>query len=437
MRIAHRLLVAALAVLAMMMPTAAQAATAPYVVVLKPGADVTKAVSKAKGVGATVSQTYKFALNGYAANIPTDKVSVISADTSVAFVAADGVFTSGIKPPNKCTSRDCQNPDEGILRIDADESSTRAGDGQGAVNLNVAVLDSGVGPHSDLNIAGGKACSNTKSYADDAYHGTFVAGIIAAKDNNFGTVGVAPGARIWSVKVLNKYGTGSASSILCGVDWVVSTRFDSDPANDIHVANMSLNGKGQDDGACGSLNNDPIHRAICAGAQAGVAFAASAGNAAEDFVGSIPANYDEVLTATAMNDYDGVPGGTGAPPSSGCAASNPDDAPAHYSNYTTGSELAHTVAAPGTCLQSLYPGDLYANFANGTSFAAPHAAGVLALCISSGGCAGISGAQAAAKVRNDAVAYNNANPRYGFQGDLLRPLGNGRIYGPLVHAGSY
>src|SRR5215211_164409 len=139
MRIAHRLLVAALAVLAMMMPTTAQAATAPYIVVLKPGADVTKAVSKAKGVGATVSQTYKFALRGYAANIPTDKVGAVAADTSVAFVAADGVFTSGIKPPNKCTTRDCQFPDEGILRIDADESSTRSGDGQGAVNLNVAV----------------------------------------------------------------------------------------------------------------------------------------------------------------------------------------------------------------------------------------------------------------------------------------------------------
>jgi hypothetical protein len=106
MRIAHRLLVVALAVLAMMMPTAAQAATAPYIVVLKPGADVTKAVSKAKGSGATVSQTYRFALKGYAANIPTDKVSVIAADPSVAFVAPDKVFSSAIKPPNKCTTKD-------------------------------------------------------------------------------------------------------------------------------------------------------------------------------------------------------------------------------------------------------------------------------------------------------------------------------------------
>jgi subtilisin len=420
----------------MMMPTAAQAATAPYIVVLKPGADVTKAVSKAKGVGATVSQTYNVALSGFAANIPTDKVSVIAADASVAFVAADGVVSSGIKPPNKCTTKDCQVPDAGILRIDAEESSTRSGDGQGAVNVNVAVFDSGVGPHSDLNIAGGKSCNGTRSIADESGHGTAVAGIIAAKDNNFGTVGVAPGARIWSVKVLDRYGNGRTSNILCGLDWVVSTRSDGDPGNDIQVANMSLNDSGQDDGACGTLNRDPVHRAICAGAQAGIAFAVSAGNASQDFVGTIPSNYDEVLTVTAMNDYDGAPGGNAAPR---CAAPspNPDDAPASYSNYTTGSELAHTVAAPGTCLQSLYPGDRYVQGLLGTSFAAPHGAGVAALCISTGGCSGLNGAQIASKLHNDAVAYNNANPKYGFTGDLLRPLGDGRIYGPLIHAGSY
>ena len=436
MRIAHRLLVAALAVLAMMMPTAAQAATAPYIVVLKPGADVTKAVSKAKGVGATVSQTYKFALSGFAANIPTDKVSAISADASVAFVAADGVVSSGFKPPTKCTTPPCQVIDTGILRIDADESSTRSGDGQGAVNVNVAVFDAGVGPHSDLNIAGGKSCNGARSFADEAGHGTAVAGIIAAKDNNFGTVGVAPGARIWSVKVLDRYGNGRTSSILCGLDWTVSTRSDSDPANDIQVANLSLNDAGQDDGACGTLNKDSVHRAVCAGAQAGIAFVVSAGNESQDVANTILGSYDEVLNVTAMNDYDGEPGGKAAP-RCGVPSPNPDDAPASYSNYTTGSELAHTVAAPGTCLQSLWFGDRYASGLVGTSFAAPHAAGVAALCISTGACAGLNGSQIASKLHNDAVAYNNANPKYGFTGDLLRPLGNGRIYGPLIHAGSY
>ena len=440
MRIAHRLLVAALAVLAMMMPTAAQAATAPYVVVLKPGADVTKAVSKAKGAGATVTQTYKFALRGYAANIPTDKVSVIAADTSVDFVAPDKVFSSGVKAPNKCTSLlDCQFPPAGILRIEADESSTRAGDGQGSVNVNVAILDSGLGPHSDLNIAGGKNCNTGTSWADQGGHGTFAGGVIGAKDNNFGTVGVAPGARLWGVRVANKSGSIQTSQMLCGLDWVLSTRSDADPANDIQVANMSLNGPGEDDGACGTLNKDAVHRAICAGSQAGVTFVASAGNNTADFGGLVPGNYDEVLATTAMNDYDGQPGGTGTfpqPSRCGLAASNPDDTPATYSNFTTGSEAAHTVAAPGTCIHSTWPGDTWAIWF-GTSFAAPHAAGVVALCVSTGGCSGLNGAQVAAKLRNEAYAYNEANPKYGFTGDPWRPLGDGRIYGPLVHAGSY
>ena len=434
------IVVAITALAALLSPLSAQAASTPYIVVLKPGVDVTKAVSKAKGVGATVSQTYKFALNGYAANIPTDRVSVIAADASVAFVAQDAVFSNGIQPQNKCVSlRDCQFPTPDILRIDAEESSTRAGDGKGSVNVNVAVLDSGVGPHSDLNIVGGKACSSTKSYADDGGHGTHVAGTLAAKDNNYGTVGVAPGARVWGVKVLNKYGTGTTSSILCGVDWVVSTRSDADPTNDIQVANMSLNGKGQDDGACGTLNNDALHRAICAGSQAGVVFVASAGNDAVDFAGYLPGNYDEVLTTTAMNDYDGVPGGIGTAPAGRCLSNEsfPDDVAAVvYSNYTAGADAAHTVAAPGTCIQSTWPGEGWV-IGSGTSFAAPHVAGLAALCISTGGCAGLTGSQVTAKIRNEAVSYNQANPSYGFTGDLLRPFGNGRIYGPLVRAGSY
>jgi subtilisin len=165
----------------MMMPTAAQAATAPYIVVLKPGADVTKAVSKAKGAGATVSQTYKFALRGYAANIPTDKVSAIAADPSVGFVAADSAVSGNFKPPKTCTSlRECQIVTPDVLRIDADEGSARSGDGTGDVNVDVAVLDSGVAPHKDLNLVGGKGCLG-KSFYDQAGHGTHVAGTIGAK----------------------------------------------------------------------------------------------------------------------------------------------------------------------------------------------------------------------------------------------------------------
>ena len=103
----------------------------------------------------------------------------------------------------------------------------------GIVDADVAVLDTGIAKHRELTIAGGKACVG-KSYADDNGHGTHVAGTIAAKDNSRGVVGVAPGARLWAVKVLDNNGCGSLSSVICGLDWVYAHR------DTIDVVNISL-----------------------------------------------------------------------------------------------------------------------------------------------------------------------------------------------------
>src|SRR6185312_9310655 len=87
-----------------------------------------------------------------------------------------------------------------------------------------ATLDTGVDPtHPDLNVAGGYNCtsSNTSAWADDNGHGSHVAGTVAARDNSTGVVGVAPGARIWAVKVFDSTGSGSVSDIICGINWVV------------------------------------------------------------------------------------------------------------------------------------------------------------------------------------------------------------------------
>jgi subtilisin len=242
--------------------SAAPSGSGDYIVVFK--GSVTDpaglAASQTKKLGATLSFVYKVALRGYAATIPTSRLGELARDPSVAYVAPDAPVSAA-----------AQLLPSGVDRVDGDLSSTVSGDGAGSVNLNVAVLDSGIDPtHPDLNVVGGVNCTKAKSFTDENGHGTAVAGLIAAKDDSFGVVGVAPGARLWAVRVLNKNNKGSLANVLCGIDWVTATRTDSDPTNDIAVANESIGGKGSDDGNCGLTNQDPEHQAICRSVAAGV-----------------------------------------------------------------------------------------------------------------------------------------------------------------------
>jgi subtilisin family serine protease len=371
---------------------------------------------------------YRHALNGFAARLSDAAVAKLGANSNVEFIAKDGDNAADEIPT-------------GIDRIDADLSSTRSGDGTGSVNMNIAVLDTGIRlDGSDLNVAGGVDCYSNKkgTYEDPNGHGTHVAGIIAALDdgvdNTFGDelVGVVPGAPAWGVRVLGKNGHGTDSQILCGIDWVAATRTDGNPSNDIAVANMSLGGKGSDDGDCGHSNRDPMHTAICGATAAGVTFVVAAGNDAADLATHVPATYDEVLTASAISDTDGQPGGVGEPTCIG----TPDDTPASFSNFAvSAADQAHTVAAPGVCIWSTWIAPYTAGQVSGTSQASPHVAGTVALCIATGSCTGTP-AQIIQKIVTDATAYNTANPSYGFQGDPLRPI-SGKYYGYLIRAALY
>src|SRR5262249_40298001 len=111
----------------------------------------------------------------------------------------------------------------GINAIDADISSTLAGNGSGAVsNVNVYVIDTGVDMnHADLNVVGFVNFANGPN-TDCNGHGTHVAGTIAAKDNTQDVVGVAPGAPIFAVKVLGCNGSGSTSGVIKGIDFVTA-----------------------------------------------------------------------------------------------------------------------------------------------------------------------------------------------------------------------
>jgi subtilisin len=255
----------------------------------------------------------------------------------------------------------------GINRVDGELSSTVSGNGSGVVNVDIAVIDTGIDlDHPDLDAQHGKNCVSPGAQAeDDNGHGTHVAGTAAARDNGIGVVGVAPGARVWAVKVLNAAGSGTTSQVVCGIDWVTAN------AGTIEVANMSLGGSNP----LGSLSTcsstwDPMHPAICRSVQAGVTYAVAAGNSAANANDFVPATYPQVITVSALADFNGRPGGR-APAT--CRADE-DDTFADFSNYGGDVDLI----APGVCILSTYLGGGYATF-SGTSMASPHVAGAAGL----------------------------------------------------------
>ena len=197
---------------------------------------------------------------------------------------------------------------------------------------------------------------------------------------------------------------------------------------------MSVTGTGVDDGACGNVNGDSWHKAMCASVAAGVTWVVSAGNAGAGFEKTIPAAYAEVLTVTAMSDTDGLPGRQGKAPA--CKKGEADDRYAAFSNYAaTAASAAHAIAAPGTCIVSAKLGGGISTY-YGTSQAAPHVAGAAAACIGTpeapGPCAGLTPAGVIARLRADA----RRPARRGLRGRSI-PAARGQDVRPLVAAAAY
>jgi subtilisin len=368
----HRRLFASLTLTAMLIatvsasgvnatPRISAATTGRYIVVLKDSVTTPAAVAAehARTQGARIGHVYRSALKGYSATLSSERLAVLRADPRVAYLAADRpVHITGQVLPT------------GIDRVDAERSSTRSGDGKGTVDVDVAVLDTGIDTdHPDLRVAGGVNCLGGSSFDDDQLHGTHVAGTVAAKDNHFGVVGVAPGARLWAVKVVDETGTGTVESIICGVDWVTTHR------SMIEVANMSLTGEAAEPPQAGCTTGDPFHDAICRSVRAGITYAVAAGNDARNARDFAPASYNEVITVSALADFDGKPGGK--TPGRHCLpprTREQDDSFADFSNFGRDIDLI----APGVCILSTVPGRGYLR-ADGTSMSSPHVAGAAAL----------------------------------------------------------
>lgn len=331
-----------------------------YIVVLNDsaGAPGQVAADHERRHRADIRFTYGHALKGYAAGLDEQAVSAIERDPRVAYVEPDhAVETLGQVVPT------------GIHRSAATTNQQIDIDGTDdiRVDVDVAIIDTGIDlDHPDLHVVSSTNCSGALSAdtcvagggQDDHGHGTHVAGTVAALDNDSGVVGVAPGARLHAVKALTAAGTGLLSSVIAGVDWV------TEHADEIEVANMSLGCK------CSST---ALNNAITTSVDRGVVHVVAAGNSNLDAANHSPANHPDVITVSALADFDGVAGGLGA----ATCRSDQDDTLADFSNW--GAQVE--VAAPGVCILSTWLLGGYRT-ASGTSMASPHVAGAAAILTS-------------------------------------------------------
>lgn len=240
----------------------------------------------------------------------------------------------------------------GMKRIHADEVT----DYTPHEDIDIAVLDTGIdGDHPDLqkNVKGGINVTNEgkkSNWGDGHTHGTHVAGIIAAQDNNRGVVGVAPKANLYSVRVLNSEGRSGEDSVVKGIDWVGTKNFD--------IANLSLGGLALPR----LIGTDTMGRAVRNLVDQGTAVVVAAGNESLPAKTSIPAGYEEVASVTAINPR--------------------NDQFAEFSNYSW-NQLTTVIAAPGVGVRSTVSDQVDGQYQKfyGTSMAAPHVAGAMALLL--------------------------------------------------------
>lgn len=246
-----------------------------------------------------------------------------------------------------------------INRIGANKSSQKSGDGVGNLsansNINVFVVDTGIYPHVDLNVVGGQnfSSADTTAWIDGNGHGTHVSGIIGARDNMYGIVGVAPGIKLWAVKVLGDNGSGSTSNIINGLSWILQNR--GILWNGNGIVNMSLGG-----GA-----NPPLDAAIDNLINNGIVVNVAAGNSSVNANTFSPARVLNAITV-------------------GATEQNPSyDTLAVYSNYGA----VVDILAPGSNIVSTYLDNSYASL-SGTSMACPVVTGTVALLLSTRGMTG-------------------------------------------------
>jgi subtilisin family serine protease len=297
--------------------------------------------------GGQVTHVYSVAIQGFSANMSAQGAERMQANNpSIAYCEQDQIvslpdFRQAAPPGGGGGTQPAQETPWGIARVNGGAAGSFA---------TAWIIDTGISVHPDLNFDQARSrnfVDHETSPIDLNGHGTHVSGTIAAYDNAIGVIGVAPGARVVAVRVLNKRGSGTNSGVIAGVDYVAANGQAGD------VANMSLGG-----GVSTALDT-----AVVNASAGGVRFALAAGNESDN------ANNHSPARANGPNIYT-------------ISAFSVGDNWASFSNY---GNPPIDFAEPGVSIKSTWLNGGY-NTISGTSMATPHMAGLLlAGAVRSGG----------------------------------------------------
>lgn len=342
--------------------------------------------------GAVLRQQFAHAVEAFVLQVPWEQAEAVAVELArnpaVDAVEPDRAYAVGQVTPGV---RVLDSRAWGVDRID---QRSRALDGRFVQPLtgrgvNLYVVDTGVSPHNEFGSrlgAGFSAINDGRGTADCHGHGTHVAGTGAGA-----TLGVAPAARVVPVRVMDCAGSSAGSSVLAGLDWVAAQG--ARPG----VVNLSLGG------AASSTLDAAVQRLV----GAGFTVVAAAGNSNVDACTQSPARAGSAITV---------------------AASDNADAKAGFSNW--GACVA--LWAPGTAIASAGRASASAVvLMNGTSMAAPHAAGAAALLLEA------TPAMAPAQVRQQLLAQATPNAVSGAPAGTTRSLlfaGDGGVVAPPLTA---
>ena len=302
-----------------------------------------EAEAAARPLGGSVDRVFNRSLRGFTVRIPDALAGRLKdSNPNIAFCEQDQIIT--LIPPRDDGRYAAARRRPGGGGTSGEETPwgiVRVNGGAAGTFASAWVIDTGIDlDHPDLNVDRTRAANFVagSSSADDLNgHGSHVAGTIAAKVNGVGVIGVAPGALVVPVRVLDRNGSGTTSGVISGIEYVAANGRPGD------VANMSLGG---------SVSN-ALDQAVVAAAAAGVRFTLAAGNESDNADNHSPARAEgpNVFTVSAFSSGDRF---------------------ASFSNYGAHVDFAE----PGVCIKSTWKDGGY-NTISGTSMAAPHLAGLL------------------------------------------------------------